>query len=197
MHDIHTFANVVVLPSFSRDYVVSFENREDDYLLVCMQTKISMGAYRELEWLETGVLQYPTEEKTQKEIAELKARLPTNIMDVEAEVVEIEIDPLIGRKLYSTWGRMLYDTHYPEPSEITPESHATFGPGYDGTYFHFSFFHNHTPLSGWIWDYPPEGRVAKLVAVTTSAKAACEANSESAMQQFTNSVETLAKAVAE
>ncbi len=196
MHDTHTFANAVVLPSFSKDYVVSFEKRADNYLLVCMQTKISMGAYRQLEWLKNGTFQYSTEEETQKAISELEARLPANFMDVEAEVIEIELAPVLGRKLYSAWGQVLYDTRYPAPGEITPETHANFGPGYDGTYFHFSFFHNYTPLSGWIWDYPPGGRVAKLVTVVTSAKAACEANNHGAMQEFTKSVDMLVEALA-
>ena len=109
----------------------------------------------------------------------IEAALPEDIWDVEAIIQEIEIDETLGRALYAVWGRMLYDTRYPVIEEITPESSASFEPGYDGTYYHFSFFHRRMPLSGWIWDYAPDSKTGRFVAIVETMKAACDGESES------------------
>lgn len=195
LHSSHAFANAVILPSFSREYAIVFEKVGDNYALVCMQTKQPMSAYQRLAELKDGTFRYGSPEDTEKAIAQLETELPENYMDVEAEVTEIELSGDLGRELYSAWGKMLYGTRYPPTGELTPESYATFSPGHDGTTYHFSFFHGGTPLSGWIWDYNSNGRVAKLIAVVASAKDACESNEVSTNSEFAEKVRDLAAAL--
>lgn len=198
MHGLEAFANAVVLPSFSREYVVVFERTKgDEYKLVCMQTAQSMGGYQQLNQLKSGRLRVSEhgEDTTQKEIAKLEAALPEDHMNVEASVIEIELDQELGQDIYTVWGHMLYETRYPEPDKVTPESRASFGAGLDGTTYHFSFFHNHQPLSGWVWDYPADGRVAKLVALTEAAKEVCELGGENVTTILSEKVAALTKAL--
>ena len=197
MHGRDAFANVVVLPSFSRSYVVSFENYDAGYKLICMQTMQPMVAYQRLAELKAGTFRYSNDKETENVIAQLEAELPENYMDVEAEVIEIELDEVLGRKIYDAWGEMLYETRYPFPGALTTDSHAKFDPGNDGTTYHFSFFHDHTPLSGWVWDYSPDGRVAKLVAVVDAAKGVCESKDANVKLALSQSVKELVAAMAE
>jgi hypothetical protein len=197
MHGVNAFANAVVLPSFDQEYVVVFENSDDDYSIVCMQTERSMAAFQRLDELKAGTLRYSTPKETDDAIAQLKARLPENYLDVEAKIIEIEIDQELGRRLYTAWGKMLYETRYPAPDVLTRGSSASFAPGLDGTTYHFSFFHGGTPLSGWVWDYPSNGRVEKFIAITTAAKAACESKDPSAISVLSEKVQDLAAALKE
>lgn len=170
----YAFAHAVVIPAFSREYVIAFEKEDSKYTLVCIRTKISLYAYQHLEEIKNDTLTFRDLEEQKQTIAELEATLPDDIMDVEAEVVEITLDETLGRKLHKAWGAMLYKTRYPEPESLEPGSHATFGPGFDGVYYHFSFFHGVEPLSGWVWDYKRDGLVGKLVAITEAAKESCD-----------------------
>ena len=198
MHGIEAFANAVVLPSFSREYVILFERtKEDEYQLICMQTEQSMGGYQYLDQLKSGRFKASedSEDITQKEIAKLEAVLPENYMDVDVDIIEIELDQGLGRSIYTAWGKMLYETRYPEPNTVTPESRASFGVGLDGTTYHFSFFHNHQPLSGWGWDYSKNGRVAKLVSLTEAAKEVCESGGDNVNTVLLEKVTALTKAL--
>lgn len=185
MHGPDAFANVVVLPTFSREYVILFEKPEaGEYKLVCMHTKQSMGSYQYLESLKSGRLTVfdGQVDRTKQEIAQIESELPADYMDVEAVIVELDIDENVGRQLYEVWGRMLYQTRYPKPESLEPGSRAPFGVGYDGTMYHFSFFHDFQPLSGWTWGYPENGRVAKLVDLVTASKKACDQSDQNVSQ---------------
>ncbi|MEO1136002.1 MAG: hypothetical protein AAFW68_05225 [Pseudomonadota bacterium] len=181
MYGPEAFANVVVLPSFSREYVIVFEkSKADEYKLVCMHTKQSMGSYQYLENLKSGRLTVfdGQVDQTEQEIARIESELPADYIDVEAVIVELHVDENVGRQLYKVWGRMLYETRYPKPESLEPGSRAPFGVGHDGTMHHFSFFHDFQPLSGLTWDYPANGRIAKLVELVSASKEACDATDQ-------------------
>lgn len=175
MSGLDSFGNVFVAPSFENVFTVHLEETDDEYRLVCMELDKGLFAYQLLEEAKAGRFTFGSEEKTQKRIEELEAYLPDDLMDVEATVIEVPLSQELGASLKRVWGEMLYATRYPE-TDLTKENYASFSPGYDGTYYHFSFFHNHTPLSGWVWDYPPDGNVAKLVDIVNSAKSTCKDN---------------------
>ena len=174
MSDLKAFAHAVVFPPFSQEYVIVFEEDAGKYSLVCMQLETPLFAYQMLEMIENGTFIYSDPEQKNAEITKLKRTLPENVNDVEAKITEIPLDEDLGKLLYVVWGQMLYQTRYPIPEVISPNSWPSFTPGEDGTYYHFSFFQNYTPLSGWTWGYIRGGLVDKFIDVTETANATCD-----------------------
>ncbi|MEM8987817.1 MAG: hypothetical protein AAGC95_13960 [Pseudomonadota bacterium] len=192
MSGINVFGNVFVAPAFENAFTVHFEEEEDEYTLVCMELEIGLYAYQLLAEMRAGTVKYETKEETLQQIDELEQNLPADVMDVEAKVIEVPLPSELGTELTRTWGQMLYQTRYPE-TDLAEEGYASFTPGEDGTYHHFSFFHGSMPLSGWIWDYPPNGRVAKLVEIVRVAKSTCNNDEARDLSALESSVAKLSQ----
>ena len=54
MRGLDAFANVVVFPSFSREYTIVLEEIDDVYQFVCMRTKQQIVGYQLLEMMKSG-----------------------------------------------------------------------------------------------------------------------------------------------
>ena len=190
MSDRNVVGNVFVAPAFGNAFTVHFEEEEDEYTLVCMELEIGLYAYQLLVEMKAGAFEYETKEETLQQIDELERNLPADIMDVEATVIEVPLPSELGTELKRAWGQMLYETRYPE-TDLAEQGYASFTPGEDGTYHHFSFFHGSTPLSGWIWDYPLNGRVAKLVEIVRVAKSTCNNDEVRDLSALASSIRNL------
>jgi hypothetical protein len=162
-------ARVVVIPPFANEYAVGVINRNDRFEILHLKPEERLWLFQALDDLESGAVQIvgpQGDEKEQREIDELKERLPASPADVPMDRCLMEIEPVAAKPILAAWRRMLSLTAYPPRDDEMITVRA------DGVTYHFSESLGTPSMAGKTWspdEDSPTGMLAQIADLLAEA----------------------------
>ncbi len=169
----NVLARAIVLPSFQAEYAVGIKREGDNFFAFHLQPQTRVWDYKLVEFLERGQMQSYRDDGqdgyvlNRNEAARLKATSPDRFQDIKVVSKQIELNPLLARRLVQVWQEMLLRTRYQKTGRAW----------LDGDTYHFAAKSDTRILAGKVHHTPDNGpNVELLVRIADTLKALCLTN---------------------